>query len=165
MVPEHCESLINTMEEQHNLLLSFQKEEEILKKYINDKDWNGLQESLVTLEKLSMKMEQAESQRFELYRQLCTSLNLSSDTPFYRTVADVDTAHREELIRIYRQIKVVTIQIKGQSKGMQDYLDVTTNTIKFALQEIFPHKKGNLYNTAGKKLEANHQALFLNKQL
>jgi len=159
------EKLIQLMEDQHKVLKEFLEKERILRKKIDDRDWSSLQQTLSDLDRTSATMETLEQERHLAFQELRHQLGAHDWESFYQVTNRLPSEEAHQVNRVYRSLKLALIQVKGQSNGLESYLDTTTRTIKEVLNDVFPHKRGNLYNPRGRSLESNHQALFLNKQL
>ncbi|MDC7127316.1 MAG: hypothetical protein PQJ46_17265, partial [Spirochaetales bacterium] len=106
-----------------------------------------------------------EEQRNLVYIELKKLLNKKSDDGFYSVALHLEGDCRERCLSSYRKMKVALLRMQGITIGIDQYVKTVGDTTRSVLDEVFPHRRGDIYSKSGNKKPAQNDPMVLNKQL
>ena len=158
-------SLITVIEEETALITRFAAMQGHLQDIVVEREWTGLEKAIGNLQRLSEKIEELEQKR---YRQFCTfqaSLGADQNESFNQVISRLPFAERQELLNLYRKLKIAVIRLKGSSGRLGYYVRSLSDSTSQVLEELFPHRKGRLYSRLGRTKAVAGESIVLDRKL
>jgi hypothetical protein len=115
---------------------------------LRTRDWAACEAAMTTLDALSKQLEDLEFTRHTAYTALAGRYG-AEDLGFYDLVVLLDKKHRDGLAEAYRELKRAAVRIESMNSSIAAYARISGETVRTALEHLFPHKRGTLYSRAG----------------
>ncbi|HUX13459.1 MAG TPA: hypothetical protein VMW87_10550 [Spirochaetia bacterium] len=147
------------------LLDRLSHEEARLQIAVLQKDWIALEACVREMKSLSAGVEECETRRNESYRSLKTSLGLKSGDSFYDVLARLPIDERQELVELYRRLRIGIAKVRSITDGIDAYVTATVGTMRDILDELFPERKGKLYSRTGAAASTDTSSMVVNHRL
>ncbi len=167
MVPlEIEEKLKDTMTQEISLFSRYKEEFNNIKKFIIEKEWISLQRTVEDMKSISLKIEQYDTTRDILYKELCILTGSNDKDSFYSVISKVHKEGGEEIRDIYRIVKNEAKSIKVLNEGLNRFIQTKKSLVTEIIEELVPDRKGTIYNRKGfSSGDGNSSSLILNKHL
>ncbi len=157
--------LFEYMKSEFELLESFREDELNLKEVINRKDWDGLDKCIRKMNALSQELSAVEEKRNRAFVDLQDLVGEREDAGFYQVIVHLPPEERETLAELYRAMKLAAVGIRSVTYCIDEHLKTINGTLQGILNELFPHRKGNLYSKQGERKEASGNPMVVNHRL
>ena len=160
-----AEKLIRIMKQEVSLLDDFRVREEELRECLRGNDWDRLSELMEEMDRIAGWVEQSDTERQNLYSELCSRSGARSDIPFYQAIVGLPDEMRAEAAELYRSLKFAIVKIQGITWSLDSHIRSVSETMEAVLNELFPYRKGKLYSRRGKARDADTEPLVVNHHL
>lgn len=165
MFKECSQELAEVMENECKLLTQLRNAETELKGSIHAKDWEGLDRVMKQMELLSENLADLESSRHEAYETLRDGMGLPFDATFYQVIVRLPPDFRDHLAELYRTMKFTIFGIQAITYCIDEHVQTINGTMHQILNELYPHRKGNIYSKEGRSRQADSNPLLVNRSL
>ncbi|MFW5729248.1 MAG: flagellar export chaperone FlgN, partial [Spirochaetota bacterium] len=115
-------ALIDALEEEVALLDSFVKRERELRELVMDRNWPALERSIGVLNEAARSIEAAEDRRHRAFARLAQRLGLGAEASFYDLVSHVPQESRQDLVDLFRELKVSVMRVQGLNSGIESFV-------------------------------------------
>ena len=139
--------------------------EEELKEAIENKKWHQLDRNVESLKEVSSRIEKIDIKRDEYFTALKRNLGLPPSSKFNDLVNEFPESIRNELFRIYRELKIGVIKVKSSTGRLSYIFRTLAESMNEVLGEIFPHRKGKIYSERGKEKQYSEESFVVNHEL
>ncbi len=157
------------MEQECELLAELHDRQVVLKEKIRTKDWNGLEQTMKTISELAdtlVEVDEARQGFFdELRAKVLPDAGANGDSSFYGVVVRLPDEMRERLSELYRKMKFSVLGIQTVTWCIDEHVQTINDTMHQILGELYPHKKGNIYSSAGIKRQSESNPLLVDTRL
>ncbi len=160
-----CPALLEAMKQEHALLERFKSAEMGMTEAIRNKDVDRLELCMKTMEGLSDSLVQIEEQRHIAFLKLRDAVGEDQDASFYQVIVHLPVDTRDRLAELYRSMKFAVVGIQAVTSCLDEHVKSVNGTMQQILNELFPHRKGNMYSKEGKRCEAESSPLVVNQRL
>ncbi|RKX78390.1 MAG: hypothetical protein DRP87_06455 [Spirochaetes bacterium] len=158
------EKLKDLLKEEIEFLNVFCKEQEKIKTFIKNKDWEGLNKSVQKIEALSEAIENIDKERSIGFNRLRKAVLNRDNASFYQVIVRLPEDEREVLASLYRKFKLTVCRLQGLTTGIETLVYTLSGTLNQFLEEIFPHRKGKIYTKNGLITFAEENPIVLNRE-
>lgn len=153
------------MKKELSLFESFYRAEEKIRQHIVEKNWPQLDRELSAIKKYGEKIEKAESDRNKIYQAMKIYCGEEIHGSFYAFISSYCPEKSDSLNHLYRELKVCVMKVKTLTMRIDAYLSTVTTAVIRVLDEIFPMRKGTIYNSSGINRGADSPPLVLDREL
>ncbi|MBI9099186.1 MAG: hypothetical protein JEY91_11945 [Spirochaetaceae bacterium] len=137
-----------------------------MKKFILEKEWIFLQRAFENVQQVSDKIEKTDSERDNLYEELCSLTGSDKNDSFYTVISKIHKNTNNEMTDIYRIVKHEACSIKVLNEGFNRFLQSRKNVINEIMEELIPDRKGTIYNRKGfSSHDGSSSSLIVNRHL
>jgi di/tripeptidase len=154
-------TLKRALREETRTLKDFADLQKNLQQAISKRKWTELNKEIDALRLLADKIEALEEDRIQAYKMLKDSLKTRGREGFTEIASRLPAEERDELIGLYRHLKAAVIRVKASAGLLNYYVQSMSEALRQILEELFPHRKGEMYSRTGKPKEAGDEALRL----
>ena len=160
-----CPAILEAMEQEHTLLGRFKSAEMEMTEAIRKKDVNRLELCMRTMVELSDSLVEIEEQRHFTFSKLRNAVGEDHDASFYQVIVHLPVDTREQLAELYRSMKFAVVGIQAVTSCLDEHVKSVDGTMQQILNELFPHRKGNMYSKEGMPREVESNPLVVNQRL
>ena len=155
------------METEKILLSSFSEKNKVIRTQVRTMDWPVLEILLKELDDLSCQIEETDRRRHQIYKKILKKLDKSENYPFFDNTASLPAELRENLRRLHGELKILSDQIKIESRVTSIYVEARTRALKDMLGELIPETKNVFYSPSGQlfKGSTGTSSLLVNRSL
>lgn len=158
--------LTKLMKNQIKTLDKFCIKEKKLRTYIYEKKWHELENIIKEMAPISEKLEQLEKKRNIAFNELKKSMGEDDDAGFYQVIVKLPEKERDICSELYRNLKLAVMKIRGVTKGIDAHVKAANSVLNQLLEEIYPHRRGNIYSKNGGKIPLNMEGpMIVNREL
>ena len=161
----HTEELKSMMLEEAALLNDFAQKQEDLQKILSNRKWAESEGIIARLRALSYKIEKFEQKRYECFCSLRARAGPGKDESFSHVISNLPFSDRQELLNLYRKLKIAVIRVKGVSGRLGYYIRSLTESVSQVLEELFPYRKGKLYSRSGRARAVGDESIVVDRKL
>ncbi|MAG13868.1 MAG: hypothetical protein CMN78_04670 [Spirochaetales bacterium] len=161
----HCALLLEAMNREYTLLGQFKSAETELAGAIRAKNMSQLESCTQEMAALSDELAEVEKQRHLAFFRLRAAAGEDQDASFYQVIAHLPVDARDLLAELYRSLKFAVIGVQAVTSSLDEHINTVHETMQKILNELFPHRKGNMYSRAGKRREVDSNPLVVNQHL
>lgn len=129
------------------------------------RDWEGFEAILNDMQPVSEELVDVEEKRNQAYYDLKMQATGNADSSFYQVVLSLPEEQREHFSQMYRKLKFTVLRLRGITEGMDSFVGSMTGAMREILDEIFPYRKGRIYSSRGRAMEAETNPLVVNHHL
>ena len=165
MVEQIALDLQDALAGEIEVIEQFTRREEVIRTLISENNWEGLKDALDEIKPVATMMEEWENTRAVLFRKLREAVGESENAGFYQVIVHLPHDRRNALSVMYRRMKTSILQLQGITWSIDAYVRAVTGTMNQILNEMYPHRKGNLYAGNGAPAEGEASPLLLNHRL
>lgn len=165
MMTKLSQQLKTVMEKEIELIQEYCDKEGKVKDCLFTKNWRELDVALKTTAPLTDRINALEQERNTLFKRLTEVVGESESAGFYQVVVHLPYEVREELAALYRELKFSVFQLQGVTNNIDTYICSVKETMDHVLDELFPHRKGNLYAKDGKPTSAKENPMVISHHL
>jgi predicted transcriptional regulator len=155
------EKLAKIMEEQIELIKRYCDSEKQLRECLFEKDWKSLEETITTLQPLTDRVNELETERNSLFEQLREDLGEEKTASFYQVIIHLPEEERDALAALYRELKMAVFHMQGITNSIDVYINSMSETMNYVLDELLPHRKGKIYARDGKPTQKDANPLVI----
>ncbi len=154
-------TLIDALEEEVALLDAFVKKERELRELVMDRNWPALERVIATLNESAGSIEAAEERRHAAFTRVAKSLGLGAEASFYDVVSHVPQESRQDLIDLFRELKVSVMRVQGLNSGIESFVQARSQSLNDVLEAFGPNHRGRVYGRDGAQTRKGHEALVV----
>ena len=160
-----CPAIAEAMRQENELLGRFKSAEMEMMEAIRKKDVDRLELCLKTMVELSDSLAELEEQRHITFFKLRDAVGEDQDSSFYQVIVHLPVDTRDQLAELYRSMKFAVLGIQAVTSCLDEHVKSVNGTMQQILNELFPHRKGNMYSKEGTRREAESNPLVVNQRL
>ena len=161
----YSENLENLMRKEIALLEKFSAVEELIKEILVKKDWPQLENRLREINSLASSINDTEDRRNDVYQAMKLYCRDDEVKSFYLFVSMFCPDRKENLISLYRELKVSVMRVKNITSRIDTYVNTVVSTVEKVLDEVYPLRKGTIYDFSGTKSQVIDQPMVLDREL
>lgn len=139
--------------------------EEKIKDILVTKDWNLLEKKIREMDSLADRIRDIEEKRNSAYQAMKLYCRDDEIKSFYLFVSMFCPERKEILISLYRELKVGVLKVKNITERIDTYVNSVVSTVEKVLDEVYPSRKGTIYDVSGTKSTGLHQPMILDREL
>lgn len=159
-------TLKDCMSSQLEILNNFSENEKLLKTNVENHNWEGLNRVIREMHPLSEKIDDLDIKRSKAFKALCSYFKEPDNASFYQVAVHFSIPDRELCTELYQQLKIAVIRIQSITWSIDNYVRTVSGTIHQILDNVFPHRKGNIYSNTGSVREfSGIDPVLINQQL
>ena len=162
---DYTVKLEECLKKQLKAFRNFYDAEEKIKQQIVSKNWTDLNTQIAYLQKKAEEINRIELERNNIYNAMKLYCNDNSVNNFYSFISKYCPEKSIYLNSLYRDLKVGVIKVKALTMRIDAYLSTITTTVTKVLEEVFPMRKGTIYDNKGANKVAAAPPLLLDRQL
>lgn len=147
------------------LLERFREAEIELKNCIHTKNWDSLEKTMKEMNELAAELNATEDARHRAFIELRDLVGEGETSGFYQVIVHLPFEERESLAELYRAMKFVAVGIQAVTYCIDEHVQTINGTMHQILNELFPHRKGNMYSKQGKRREVEENPMVVNHHL
>ena len=140
-------------------------EETLMSMAIRERKWESLEKAIRAIDALENEMKGIESVRELLFETLRDEAGLGIDATFYQWAVYLPEAERRQITDIYRSLKGRAFAARAQGAAITSYLTESRTLLASIMEELFPHKRGRIYDKRGGRKESEMTKVVLDKAL
>ncbi len=147
------------------LVNRFSSVEEKIKEILIRKDWPSLEKKIREMNKLASRISEIEEERNSVYQAMRLYCRDDDVKSFYLFASMFCHDRKEILISLYRELKVGVMKVKNITSRIETYVNTVVSTVDKVLDEVYPHRKGTIYDVSGCRSQVIHQPMVLDREL
>ena len=159
------EELKSLILQETELLTRFLELERKLSESVYTRNWEDLQYCLEALEPISEEIAELDARRDAELAALKDALGVSASEGFYQVISRLPKSQRNELAAQFRGMKAAVFRLQGLSYQLESYLGTVSGTMREILEELFPHRRGNIYSRKGVASEPEANPMVVSHHL
>lgn len=140
-------------------------EETLMTMSIRERQWESLEKAIRSIDALENELKSVESARGLLFETLRDESGLDLDATFYQWAVHLPEAERSRITDLYRTLKGRAFAARAQGAAITNYLSESRTVLSGIMEELFPHKRGRIYDKRGGRKEAEMTRVVLDKAL
>jgi hypothetical protein len=156
------ETLKALMEQEAGLVALFNRDEATLRGSLHKKDWYSVEKSIIRLQEYAGEIERIEKKRHLMWEEIRVEFRLHSEVNFTRSLSVLPLPLREDLNRLYQELRRETISSRSKLEGLRKIAESRTAMIRGVLEDLIPDTRGNCYGRQGLPTPAVSGSLLLN---
>jgi hypothetical protein len=106
-----------------------------------------------------------DARRDALYKVLLASCGLSEGANFYKFASFLPEKERDAAVSAYRALKIAALRAKARSAALGGLIARMRESYAAIVDELIPSRRARTYDRKGKRAEARHGPLVLNRSL
>jgi FlgN protein len=162
---KYTENLEKLMKKELALINHFSGIEEKIKDILVTKDWTLLEIKIREMNTLAERISDTEEKRNDAYQAMKLYCRDDEVKSFYLFVSMFCPDKKEILIPLYRELKVGVLKVKNITARIDTYVNSVVSTVEKVLDEVYPSRKGTIYDMSGTKSSGLHQPMILDREL
>lgn len=159
------ENLKQLMVRETELLTGYLEIERKLSESVYTRAWDDLQACLEALEPISEEVAELDARRDAEFEKLRTALGADGTEGFYQVIARLPEDERNELAAVFRGMKAAVFRLQGLTYQLESYIGTVSGTMREILEELFPHRRGNIYSRKGVAAEPEANPMVISRHL
>lgn len=159
------DELNNLMQIEVDLLNSFSRLEVKLQEAFLRRDWSEVDILVSELGSFSDRIEAMEQRRHSAFLELKVFLKLDKKMTFNQVIMEIHDENQEELIDLYRKLKIAVIRVRGATGRLGYYFRSVSDSVNRVLSEFLPYRKGRIYSRGGLPRAVEEVSLVFNREL
>ena len=161
----YTENLEKLMKKEIDLIHRFSETEEKIKEILVKKDWLCLEKKLREINILASRINDTEEKRNDVYQAMKLYCRDDEVKSFYLFAAMFCPDRKDILVALYRELKVGVMKVKNITSRIDTYVTTVVSTVDKVLDEVYPLRKGTIYDVSGAKSQIIHQPMVLDREL
>ena len=155
---DYSDKLKNVLIAEDEVLTEIHDIQKNIRKSVNDRNWNDLQNYLISFDNLSTKFNSLEEERLECfsYFGLKDGAGLSSSNNKFTHEA---TGGIQDL---YLSVKQKLLASKIENNALNNYIKITTEFLQGVFDNVIPQRKTSVYSRNGYLVKNQPQSMILN---
>jgi len=126
------------------------------------REWTSYEVLMGSLAEIGASFEALDTEREALYKTLA---NGEEPESFYTWAAKLPEKERKEISTLYRELKMITLQIKITNDTLMEYLREAKSAVSKLLERAYPDRRGKMYSRRGTEQEADMRSVMINRSL
>ena len=161
----YTENLEKLMKKELDLINRFSATEEKIKEILVKKDWMLLEKKIREMNALASRINDVEEKRNAVYQAMKLYCRDDEINSFYLFTAMFCPDRKEILVSLYRDLKVGVMKVKNITSRINTYVNTVVSTVDKVLDEVYPLRKGTIYDFSGSRSQVIHQPMVLDREL
>ncbi len=153
------------MREESEALERFSALQGELEAAVRARDWKALERTVAELGVLAAAVESMDADRERVFRALLGREQAPGEGAMEELLSRLTGGAREELAALHRRLKVAVIRVRSRTAVLDHYLRTLSGALGGVLEELFPHRKGRLYNRSGRTRGVRDHSLVVDRRL
>lgn len=159
------EDLRSLIVQETELLCRYLELERKLSESVYTRNWDDLNSCLEALEPISEEIAELDTRRDAEFERLGKALGASGNEGFYQVISRLPESERNELAAQFRGMKAAVFRLQGLTYQLESYIGSVSGTMREILEELFPHRRGNIYSRKGVASEPEVNPMVISHQL
>lgn len=122
------------------------------------REWVDFEEKTAEINRLSEEFALLEQERAEIFS------SFKEERSFYIAVIDFPDEQRDQLMRLYRELKMEVLKLKALNETFLVYLAEAKNMAVTYLEAVCPARGGKLYTRKGRKASHDFRSIVVNNR-
>ena len=161
----YTENLENLMRHEIDLINRFSAAEERIKEILVEKDWPQLEKKIKEINLLALRINSTEEKRNDVYQAMKLYCRDDDIKSFYLFAAMFCPDRKDVLDSLYRELKTGVMKVKNITSRINTYVNTVVSTVEKVLDEVYPLRKGTIYNGSGSRSQVIQQPMVLDREL
>lgn len=149
------------LEREVELLDTFVTRERELRRLVMDRNWPELEGVIETLNEAAGAVAEAEERRNAAFNALAAAAGLEGNVSFYDVVTHIPQDRREDLVRLFRDLKVAVMRVQGLNSGIESFVQARSRSLTDVLEAFGPRHRGKVYGRDGAQTRSGREALVV----
>ena len=124
------------------------------------REWADYELLMHSLGEIAAQFEELEAEREAVFKALQVGEEPES---FYAWASRLPGGEQEEISRLYRKLKMITLQIRISNDTLMEYLRETKSAVSGVLERAYPDRRGKMYSRKGVEREADMKSVMVNR--
>jgi hypothetical protein len=160
---DRIEDFSHTMRKEAALFEMILAEEKLMTAAIRERKWEHLEKAIRTIDSMESDLKGIESDRESLFSELCRESGQGVDCNFYQWAVRLPPELRDEITETYRGLKTRAFAARAQGAAIANYLSESKSVLNGIMEELFPHRRGRIYDRRGGHREAEMTKVVLDQ--
>ncbi len=161
----YTQELEDLMRKELDLIHLFSGIEEQIKVILVRKEWPLLEMKIREMKKLADSIAVVESRRDSAYQAMKLYCRDEEIRSFYLFIAMFCPERKEVLSTLYRELKTGVMKVKNTTIRIETYINTVVSTVDRVLDEVYPMRRGTIYDMSGSSRQVIHQPMVLDREL
>ena len=155
---DYSEKLKSVLISEDKTLTEIHEVQKIIRSSVNERNWNDLQNNIISFENLSNEFALLEEERLECfdYFGLKDGAGLSSSNNKFTHEATGD------IQELYLSVKQKLLASKIENNSLNNYIKITTEFLQGVFDNVIPQRKTSVYSRNGSLVKNQPQSMILN---
>ena len=162
---KYAENLEKTMVRQLKLVNRFYSAEEKIKTALVERNWPLLEKQLQNIGEISVKIEEAEEVRNNTYQAMKIYCGEDRPESFYVFISKYCPDRQEKLTQLFRELKTGISKVETLTHRIDVYINTVTAAVKQVLDEVFPQRRGTIYDSRGADRSVMQPPVVIDREL
>ncbi len=159
------ETLRNVLEEEIGLMTHIAKLQDQALRCVELKNWPDLEHALDSLQNVSIQLETLDTERERQVDKLRSDLGGAENESFLELVSRFSQEEQTHFLKLYRSVRVQAIRLKAGAGRLGYFVRVLSDSVRESVEELLPHRKGNLYSRSGRSNALREEAVVFDQEL
>ncbi len=138
-------------------------EEKLMTLAIRERKWESLEKAIRGIDALEGELAQVESEREGIFDILKKDAGLGADANFYTWAVRLPTDIRDGITELYRCLKSRAMAARAQGTAIAGYLTESRTVLAGIMEELFPQRRGKIYDKRGGHRESEMTKVILDQ--
>jgi hypothetical protein len=162
MEENQVETLAALMKHETRLFEDVLAEESIMTASIRDREWPKLEDAIRRVDAIETQISEIELKRSQVYAELCRKADLPAEASFYQWAVLLPQDVRASITEQYRQLKFRALEARASGSAISNHLAESKALLNGILEELFPQRRGNIYNKSGHSRKSELASIIVN---
>lgn len=158
-------TLISLTNKQAVLLDVFVECQRDITRAVRKRDWAGLEQALEKAGTAADAVQKTESDRQECWYDFLCESGLPDNSSVFRASLVLPVEYRSGLNDAYRALRLSAMRARIENDSLSSFVGSSADTLRQAIESIFPERKGRIYGKSGKTAHSGSSALVLDTAL
>ena len=123
--------------------------ERVVQEALIQRDCLLLDQYLEKSKEISEAIREVDQQREELYMGILEEMGIEREYGITFLLASLEGTERERMANLYRDLKVVVLQVKNLTSGINAFSSSKLDSMHRMLDELYPHRRAKTYRANG----------------
>nr|AGS53532.1 hypothetical protein [uncultured bacterium contig00062] len=143
-----------------------------VRQLVMNREWADFDEKTAEVNRLGEEFALLEEERARLFYALSEVAHLNGSSvawtiearPFYASILALPVEERQELSRLYRELKMETLKMRALNETFLAYLNEAKNLAAAYLEAVCPARGGKLYTRKGGRASQDLKSIVFNNR-
>ena len=162
------ENCVSVLAGEIELLKKISAAQNIVRQAVINKEWADFDEKTAEVNSLGEEFAVLENERIQLFSVLNdrflreTNSDDTEEKPFYTLIMYLPTEEKQELSRLYRELKMETFKMKSLNESLLTYINEAKTMAAAYLEAVCPARGGKLYTRRGRRVSQDLRSMVFN---